>query len=56
MAAAAVAEAGYRGAMRGRRVVIPGLLNRAGAFATRFVPRSVLLRVVRRVQERKRPA
>ncbi len=53
MDAGPVAEAGYRGAMRGKRVVIPGLPNRLGAFATRFVPRPWLMGIVRRVQERK---
>jgi short-subunit dehydrogenase len=39
-----VAEAGYRGLMRGRRVVIPGIFNRLLATLTpRFVPRGVLL-------------
>ena len=39
-----VAEAGYRGLMRGRRVVVPGLANRLLAtLPPRFVPRSVLL-------------
>jgi short-subunit dehydrogenase len=53
MDAAPVAEAGYRAAMRGRRVVVPGLLNRLGAFATRFVPRPLLMRVVHRIQDRR---
>ena len=39
-----VAEAGYRGLMRGQRVVVPGFFNRLLATLTpRFVPRSVLL-------------
>lgn len=37
--AAAVALAGWRGAERGRAVVIPGAMNRLGALATRFLPR-----------------
>ena len=37
-------EAGYRGLMRGQRVVVPGLANRLLAtLAPRFVPRGVLL-------------
>jgi short-subunit dehydrogenase len=54
MDAAAVADAGYRAAMRGERVAIPGLLNRLGAFATRFAPRSLLMRVVERIQAKRR--
>ena len=44
-----VAERGLRGLERGRRVVVPGALNRAGAFAGRHVHRGMLLRVARRV-------
>jgi short-subunit dehydrogenase len=40
-----VAEAAVRGLERGRRVVVPGALNRAGAFGGQHVPRSLLLRV-----------
>ena len=49
-----VADAGYRATMRGRRVVIPGVLNRLGAVATRFVPRTVLMRIVERIQAKRR--
>ena len=39
-----VAEAGYRGLMRGRRVVVPGLANKLLAtLVPRFMPRSILL-------------
>ena len=39
-----VAEAGYRGLMRGQRVVVPGLANKLlAALAPRFVPRGILL-------------
>jgi short-subunit dehydrogenase len=39
-----VAEAGYRGLMRGQRVVVPGLANKLlAALVPRFVPRDVLL-------------
>jgi len=40
-----VAEAAVRGLERGRRVVVPGVLNRAGAFGGQHVPRSLLLRL-----------
>jgi short-subunit dehydrogenase len=42
--AARVAEAGYRGLMRGKRVVVPGLIPKLlFALAPRIVPRNVLL-------------
>ena len=41
MPAAAVAAAGYRAALDGRRVVIPGLANRLMVEGLRFLPRSV---------------
>jgi short-subunit dehydrogenase len=54
--AAAVAEQGYRGLMRGRRVVVPGVGNRFVAFIVPFVPRRLLLSLVRRRQARRREA
>jgi len=38
-----VAQIGYHGFMRGRRVVVPGMGNRVGLFVLRFVPNAVLL-------------
>jgi short-subunit dehydrogenase len=43
---AAVADAGWRGFERGKRVVIPGLLNKLGAVAARFSPHAILLPMV----------
>jgi uncharacterized protein len=51
-----VAEAGYRGLMRGERVIIPGLNNRLIALLIRVVPRRLLLAVVDRRQSRRRSA
>ena len=42
-----VAEAGLRGAERGKRLVVPGAPNRISGAAARFSPRPVLLRVLR---------
>ena len=48
-----VAEAGYRGLMRGQRVVVPGLANKLlAALVPRFVPRSILLAQLDRRQLR----
>lgn len=44
-----VARAGIRGLERGKRVVIPGAMNRAGALGGQHVPRSLLLRLAARV-------
>jgi short-subunit dehydrogenase len=50
--AASVARAGYAGLKRGRRLVIPGTMNRLLAWTTRVVPRALTVRIVRRIQER----
>lgn len=44
MGADAVAEAGYRGAMNGAPIVVPGAANRLGSWLPRFVPRAVARR------------
>src|SRR4051794_20027607 len=44
-----VAEAGIKGLERAKRVVIPGVLNRAGAIGGQHAPRSLYLRVASRV-------
>lgn len=46
-----VAEAGYRGMMRGRTIVVPGFLNKLLVFSGRLVPRSVPTAIARRIQE-----
>lgn len=45
-----VAEAGYAGMLRGRPLVIPGLMNRVQAFLPRLIPRSLLPQIVRNAQ------
>ena len=47
MSAAAVARAGYRGMMRGSRVVIPGVPSKLMAFAGELPPRRIALEVNR---------
>lgn len=44
-----VAKAGVNGLARGRRVVIPGTLNRLGAIGGQHAPRSVVLRLAGRL-------
>ena len=48
-----VAELGYRGLMDGKRLVVPGRLNRAVVGLVSFVPRGLLLKVMDRRQSRR---
>jgi len=52
--AAAVARAGYEGFRAGKRIVIPGLLNKVGVQSIRVSPRALVTRMVKRMQERRR--
>jgi len=47
MDAAAVAEAGYRGLMKGKTVIVPGLRNKLMALAARLGPRRLVVAVAR---------
>lgn len=51
-----VAAAGYRGLMRGRRTVVPGLVNKLVTLLIRIIPRRLLLRFVASRQRRRRSA
>jgi short-subunit dehydrogenase len=51
MSAAKVAKVGYRGFRRGRVIVIPGVMNKFGAMAVRFVPRIVARKFTKRLQQ-----
>ena len=51
-----VAEAGYRGLMQGRRMVVPGLVNKLITILIRIFPRRLLLRIVDSRQSRRRSA
>ena len=46
VSAAKVAEAGYRGLMQGRRVVVAGLGNKIALVLLRIVPNALLLRIL----------
>ena len=50
MNAKEVALAGYRGFRGGKVLVVPGATNKIGAFAVRLSPRSVVRKVVKRLQ------
>jgi hypothetical protein len=54
--AAQVAEDGYRGLMQGKRVVVPGFVNKLAILLMRFLPRRMLLAAVDRRQSRRRSA
>jgi len=41
----AVAAAAYRGMMKGRTLIVPGMLAKLGAFVPRFMPRRVMARL-----------
>jgi uncharacterized protein len=51
--AAFVARVGYRGAMRGKRVVVPGLANRILSLGARVGPRRLSTRIARKLQEKR---
>ena len=53
MDARSVALAGYRGFMRGQRLVVPGLWNKLLMHSIRFSPRRLVAKIVRRMQERR---
>jgi short-subunit dehydrogenase len=52
--ARSVAEAGVRAMKQGKRMVVTGFRNRALLFAERFVSRGMVVRAVRRMQEKRR--
>jgi len=56
LSAERVAEAGYRGLMRGRRIVVPGMINKAVIAGIRFAPRRLLLALLDARQHRRRSA
>jgi short-subunit dehydrogenase len=47
-----VAAAGYAAMMAGKRLEIPGAVNRFGSFLPRVIPRAVVLSVARKVLDR----
>jgi uncharacterized protein len=51
--AAEVAQAGYRGLVAGRRVVVPGLANKMAVMLLRHLPRGLVLTVIDRHMRRR---
>ena len=49
--AASVARAGYRAMMRGKTVVVPGLLNNLVALSPRIAPPAMIIKISRRLIE-----
>ena len=54
MDAATVADAGYRGLMRGKSVVIPGAANRLFAAMARWMPGRITLESIMRLHQRRK--
>ena len=51
MSPEAVAEAGYKGMMKGKTLVIPGVKNKLVPLGVNFVPRPLLRRLVDKVNQ-----
>jgi uncharacterized protein len=49
-----VAEYGYDSMMKGRTVAIHGVMNRLLATSVRFMPRSIVVKVTRKMQDKAR--
>ncbi len=49
-----VAEFGYKSMMKGKAVAIPGLINSLMATSVRFIPRSIVVKAARKIQESKK--
>ena len=52
MSAAEVAEIGFSALMKGKKIIIPGLMNKLIAFSTRLTPRSVLVFITRSLNQK----
>ena len=49
-----VAEAGYKGLMKNRAVIIPGFLNRIAVTAGTLIPTGIKVNIARKIQEKKK--
>lgn len=50
-----VAKKGYKALMSGRRVSIPGVLNKLGAFGVKLIPRSIASKLSKSISLKKEP-
>jgi short-subunit dehydrogenase len=54
MEAGDVARAGFEGLLKGRRLVIPGVVNKLLVQSARIAPRALILRISKSLTERVR--
>ena len=54
MSAKKVAEIGYKEFQKGKMIIIPGIFNRIAVFGTRFFSRKFVVRMARKMQEKKK--
>ena len=54
-AAISVAEAGYTGLMAGKREIVPGFFNKVSVLLLPFLPKSVVLMIISRLQQNRVP-
>ncbi len=54
-AAMSVAEAGYAGLMAGKREIVPGFFNKVSVSLLPFLPKSVVLMIISRLQQNRVP-
>lgn len=54
-AAMSVAEAGYAGLMAGKREIVPGFFNKVSVLLLPFLPKSVVLMIISRLQQNRVP-
>ena len=53
MSAEDVAKFTYRELMKNRPIIIPGIMNKIGAFSTRLFPRSVIRKITKTINQKK---
>ena len=55
MSAEKVAQIGYKGFLRGERVIVPGFANMLGTKIVKVIPRTMLTKLIRKIQEERKP-
>jgi|SRR3989344_262938 len=51
MTAEKVARIAYKGLMKNKQIIIPGICNNLFVFISRFLPRSIILKILKKIQE-----